>query len=308
MELRQLRYFVRIVDLGGMGKAALELGVATSALSQQMSRLERELGVPLLQRQSSGAVPTEAGSAFYGRAQLVLRHADDAVSAAQRARLTGQVSIGLTPATASVLGSSLFQAMHERYPEVRLHLVESFSGYLSQMLNARQLDLAVLFQTEAANRWSVTPLLKESLFAICSPTSPHAFSGASLKLEDLAGVPLILPSKAHGLRLMLDAAFSQQGLAPLVIAEVDSLLMLLETVRLGYGVTIQQSAVAARPPTTGLSFARLTNGSMGLHNLLIGLSEEELSPAAQAARVVVKEVTTKLVTEGRWIGARLSNP
>lgn len=307
MELRQLRYFVRIVDLGGMGKAALDLGVATSALSQQINRLESELGVSLLQRGPNGTILTEAGSTFYRSAQLVLRHADDAISSARRTRLTGHVCIGLTPATTSVLATPLFLAMKDRYPEVELHFVESFSGYLAHMLNARQLDLAVLFETEIANDWTATPLLKESLFAICSPASPHAFSGASLKLEELAGIPLILPSKRHGLRRMLDAAFSQHGLSPLVVVEVDSLFMLMELVRLGHGVTIQQSAVAARPPTTGLSFARLTNTGIGLQNLLVSLSEKELSPTAQASRAVVKDVATKLVKEGKWIGAVLSN-
>jgi LysR family tcuABC transcriptional regulator len=307
MELRQLRYFVKIVDLNSMGKAAVEFGVATSALSQQINKLESELGVSLLQRRSNGTTPTEAGLMFYRSAQLILRHADDAVSLAQRSRMTGHVSIGLTPATTTVLAVPLFLAMKERYPGVELHFVESFSGYLSQMLNARQLDLAVLFEAEVANDWTVMPLLKESLFAICSPASAHAFSGAGVRLEDLANVPLILPSKRHGLRRMLDAAFSQRGVIPLVVAEVDSLLMLMELVRIGYGVTIQQSAVAARSPIAGLNFVRLEDTDIGLQNMLVSLSEKELSPTALASRVVVKEVTATLVKEGKWIGAALSN-
>lgn len=65
MELRQLRYFVKVVELGGMGRAARDLGVVTSALSQQISRLESELSTRLLQRTRSGAVPTDAGVAFW---------------------------------------------------------------------------------------------------------------------------------------------------------------------------------------------------------------------------------------------------
>lgn len=307
MELRQLRYFVSIVDFGGMGKAALALGVATAALSQQISRLEAELGVRLLLRQPNGTTPTEAGAAFYRRAQLVLRHADDAVCEAKRVRLTGAVSVGLTPATAALLGTPFFSAMHERYPEVRLHLVECFSGFLSQMLNARQIDLAVLFQTDAASRWNSAPLLRESLFAICSPSSPHAFSGGSIELADLAKAPLILPSRAHGLRVMLDAAFAQQGLSPHVVAEIDSLGMLMESVRLGHGITVQQSGVAARPPITGLSFARLSDAGIAIQSLVVSLSADELSPAAHTARAMIHEVATKLVQDGRWIGATLSN-
>ena len=81
MELRQLRYFVRIIETGSMGRAALDLDIGVSALSQQMARLENELAIRLLQRTSRGVMPTSAGLAFYSQAQLALRHADDAVLA-----------------------------------------------------------------------------------------------------------------------------------------------------------------------------------------------------------------------------------
>ncbi len=114
MELRQLRDFVRVVELGSMGRAAADLGVVTSALSQQISRLENELSTRRL-RTSSGVQPTDAGLAFWRQAPL--------------ARLSGHVSVGLAPSTASVLGLPLMRAMRERYPDMRLHLVESLSGH-----------------------------------------------------------------------------------------------------------------------------------------------------------------------------------
>lgn len=108
MELRQLRYFVRIVETGSMGSAALDLDIGVSALSQQMTRLENELAIRLLQRTSRGVTPTNSGLAFYSQAQLALRHADDAILAARDARLSGHVSVGMAPSTASVLGCRLF--------------------------------------------------------------------------------------------------------------------------------------------------------------------------------------------------------
>jgi LysR family tcuABC transcriptional regulator len=74
MELRQLKYFVRVVELGSMTRAALDLDLVQSALSQQISRLESELSTRLLQRSSKGVVPTEAGLALFREAQLALRH------------------------------------------------------------------------------------------------------------------------------------------------------------------------------------------------------------------------------------------
>eukprot|EP01036_Dinobryon_divergens_P017735 gene17735-24108_t len=84
MELRQLRYFVRVVELGSMSRAALDLDLVQSALSQQISRLEGELSTRLLQRSPRGVTPTEAGVAFFREAQLTLRHANQAMRAAQQ--------------------------------------------------------------------------------------------------------------------------------------------------------------------------------------------------------------------------------
>jgi len=305
MELRQLRYYVKICELRSMGRAALELEVATSALSQQISRLESELSTRLLQRSSTGVMPTDAGLAFLQQAQLTLRHADEAVRAAQQARLSGHVSIGLPPTTASVLGVPLIRAMSERYPEVRLHLVEALSGHLGTMLNARQLDLAVLFQTDAARRWSVLPLLDEKLFVIGKPGLPGLPSTAQVRLGSLGALPLILPSAAHGLRATLAAAFARARVAPRIVAEIDGLALLMDAVCAGHGATIQPGAAAARFAEGDLVQSRIADAQVGRRNLLASLSDDELSPAALAARVVISEVARALVRDGRWSGATL---
>ncbi len=305
MELRQLRYFVKVCELRSMGRAAVELGVVTSALSQQISRLESELSTRLLRRHSTGVMPTDAGLAFLHQAQLTLRHADDAVRAAQQARLSGHVSVGLAPTTATVLGVPLMQAMQARYPEVRLHMVEALSGHLATMLHARQLDLAVLFQTDTPRRWSVAPLLAEKLFVIASPMLSPRPTGAKVRLSQLAEVPLILPSGSHGLRATLMAAFARARVAPRIVAEVDGLALLMDAVRAGHGATIQPGAATARHDRNDLELTQIADAHVGRRNLLVSLSDDELSPAALAARVVVAETARTLVSEGRWAGASL---
>lgn len=305
MELRQLRYFVKVCELRSMGRAAVELGVVTSALSQQISRLESELSTRLLRRHSTGVMPTDAGLAFLHQAQLTLRHADDAVRAAQQARLSGHVSVGLAPTTATVLGVPLMQAMQTRYPEVRLHMVEALSGHLTTMLHARQLDLAVLFQTDTPRRWSVSPLLAEKLFVIASPALTPRPTGKKVRLSQLAEVPLILPSGSHGLRATLMAAFARARVAPRIVAEVDGLALLMDTVRAGHGATIQPGAATARHDRDDLELTQISDAHVGRRNLLVSLSDDELSPAALAARVVVAETARTLVSEGRWAGASL---
>ncbi|TDP72358.1 LysR family transcriptional regulator [Roseateles toxinivorans] len=305
MELRQLRYFVRVVELGSFSQAAASLGVVTSALSQQVSKLEGELSTRLLQRVSTGVRPTDAGLAFWRQAQLALRHADDAVLAAQTARLSGHVSVGLPPSTASVLGLPLMRAMRERYPEVRLHLVESLSGHLAQMLNARQLDLAVLFQVDAARRWSVQPLLEERLFVIGERSLAGLPGGRSARLASLTELPLVLPSAPHNLRSVVDAAFVRAKCVPRVVIEIDGLALLMDAVAAGLGATIQPGAAVSRLRREDLALIPVSDAHARRPNLLVSLSDDELSPAALAARVVMADVARQLVEQGRWAGASL---
>jgi LysR family tcuABC transcriptional regulator len=287
-----------------MGRAALDLELATSALSQQIGRLEGELSTRLLKRGASGVTPTDAGIAFLQQAQLTLRHADEAARAARQARLSGHVSVGLAPTTASVLGVPLMQAMRERYPDVRLHLVESLSGHLANLLNGRQLDIAVLFGADAGRRWSVLPLLDEKLFVIAAPSLANAPAGGRVRLAQLGELPLILPSATHGLRAALLTAFARAKVTPQVVAEVDGLALLMDAVRAGLGATIQPGAAIVRPDAN-LLHAQIADAHVGRRNLLASLSDDELSPAALGARVVLIDVTRALVREGRWRGATL---
>ena len=312
MELRQLRYFVRIVELGSMSRAALDLDMVQSALSQQISRLESELSTRLLQRTPRGVIPTEAGQAFFHQAQLTLRHAQQAIHAAQQARLSGAVSMGLSPTIANVLGLPLMRAMRERYPEVRLHMVSALSGHLTSLLNARQLDLAILFDTQSARRWSVMPQLEEQLFLIQSrqqPVAPQIRHEVPISLEQLQQVPLILPSGSHGLRSSIMASFTSAGFQSQMAMEIDSLTLLMEAVDAGMGATVQPwSAVGMyRDAAERFQWSQIADDSVRRKAALCSLSDDELSPAALAARVVLTDCARQLVHSGVWRGASLTD-
>jgi LysR family tcuABC transcriptional regulator len=310
MELRQLRYFVRVVELGGLGRAAKDLGLVTSALSQQISRLEGELSTRLLQRSAGGVTPTDAGMAFYRQAQLSLRHADDAVRAAQQARLSGHVSVGMPPTTSTVFAMPFITAMRKRYPDVRLRFVESLSGNLATMLNARQLDVAVLFDSSSARRLEVLPLLEERLFLIGARDMPElrGLEDGPLRIAALAQVPLVLPTESHGLRAVVDAAFARENCEPRIVFEVDGLAVLMDAVRSGVGATIQPGAAALHLPPDAVLRLPIADPSVCRLNLLASVSEDELSTAALAARIVMRDVAVDLVKSGQWPGATLHEP
>jgi LysR family tcuABC transcriptional regulator len=303
MEIRQLRYFTCVVEAGSMGKAARELGVVTSALSQQISRLESELATRLLQRTGTGVVPTDAGLAFFRQAQLALRHVDEAARAAQQARLSGHVSVGMAPTTSAVMGLPLMLAMSERYPDVRFHLVESLSGHLMNMLNARQLDLAIVFNSEAGRKWSVMPLLEERLFVIAAKGFKGFPKQKKVRLAGLTGLPLVMPTNMHGLRSLLAGAMGQQDISLNIAMEIDSLAMLMDAVGAGLVATIQPGAAIARLPEDAYLMSEISDPGLVRRNLLVSLSDDELSPAGLATRVVMRDVALRLVRDGRWLGA-----
>lgn len=305
MKIRQLRYFTRVVERGSMGKAAQDLGVVTSALSQQISRLESELSTRLLQRTSTGVVPTDAGIAFFRQAQLALRHIDEAARAAQQARLSGHVSVGMAPTTASVVALPLILAMRERYPEVRFHIVETLSGHVTTMLNARQLDLAIVFNAESGRRWTVEPLLEEKLFLIAAPDFNPFPQGKTASLRELGNMPLVMPTDMHGLRALLVQAGRQLNIRPNIALEVDSLAILMEAVDAGIVATVQPGTALARLRHKSFKRTELIDPGLRRRNLLVSLSEDELSPAALAARVVMRSIALEQVRQGNWLGAVL---
>lgn len=301
MELRQLRYFVRVVELGNLTRAANDLRTVPSTLSQQISRLEGALSVRLLERTGRGVVPTAAGLEFFREAQLALRHADQAATVAQHTRGSGHVSVGLAASTAGILGLPFLKTMRMRYPDVRVHLLESPTGQLSRMLNERQIDLAVLFDIDAASRWHVIPLAEEKVFLIESALARPLFGEAkTIKVAELDDVPLILPGATNGLRRMLNAAFSAVGARPRIIAEIDSTAALGDAVHEGMGATLNAWSAVARPPDAASRYRLTELAGIVRRNSLCCLFEEELSMAALGARLVLAECMRELTASGRW--------
>ena len=154
MDLRQLRYFAQIVESGSLSKASRQLFIAQPALSQQLAKLEGEVGKPLLNRSSKGVIPTDNGLALYHHARFMLRQLDQALSIARQesGEAHGMVSVGLPATTVSAIGLPLVRRIRERYPSILLNVVEGMSGHLGQMMRMGQLDLAVLFSRDPIRR------------------------------------------------------------------------------------------------------------------------------------------------------------
>jgi len=307
MELKQLRYFISIVESGSLGKAAQKLDVGTSALSQQIAKLEDELSTRLLQRTSTGVTPTPSGLAFFKQAQLVVRHAQYAVEAAHSSRLTGHVSVGFSPSIASVLGVPLMKLMSERYPDIKIHLVESLSGNLANLVSSRQLDIAIVFTKDVDSQWSVQPLLKEQMFLMANAglLKKHGFDDCiqakQIEFSKVHQLPLALPSQRHGLRKFLDQKVELLN----VDYEIDGLHLLMNCVSHLNMATIQPGSAYFEYLRSDLCFLKVIEPQLDRINYLISISEEELSPASLATKVAIKACIKDLINNGLWPSAEL---
>lgn len=313
MDMRQLRYFVQIVESGSLAKASRQLFIAQPALSQQMARLEGEVGKPLLVRSSRGVVSTENGEALYHHAKFMLRQLDQAVSVARQdtAALSGRVTLGLAPTTVCQVGMPLLHQLRLKYPGVLLNVVEGLSGHLEHMTRVGQLDLAVLFNQTAAAELSVEPLLEEELFVILSADSPLvAQDRVSLTLEEAAALPLILPSPGHGLRRRIALEFERANLAIDAVAEIDSLPLLMHCVGAGLGATIKPMAAIHALGNTPERWRtlRISDAHLTRTNYLYALPPQKLSPCAAIVRDELKRVVRGLIEAGVWLGVSLVRP
>ena len=284
MDLRQLKYFVQIVESGSLAKASRQLFIAQPALSQHIAKLESEVGKPLLIRTAKGVTPTENGAALHHHARFILRQLDQALSIARQEPGTvhGMVSVGLAATTVCAVGVPFMRRIREKYPGIVLNVVEGMSGHLAQMMRLGQLDLAILFSRDAVPDLPSEPLVEEELFVML-PEDSDLVPPRRVKLscEDTAHLPLILPTGIHGLRRRIAAEFEQRNLALHVVAEIDSLSLLMTCVRDGMGATIKpmSAALLEGRMREGWRTLAFSDADMKRPNFLYSVDPDRLSPA-----------------------------
>lgn len=310
MDLRQLKYFVQIVESGSLAKASRQLYIAQPALSQHIAKLEAEVGKPLLIRTAKGVTPTENGAALHHHARFMLRQLDQALSIARQEPGTvhGMVSVGLAATTVCAVGVPFMRRIREKYPGIVLNVVEGMSGHLAQMMRMGQLDLAILFSRDAVPDLPAEPVVEEELFVML-PEDSDLVPPRRVKLscEDTASLPLILPTGIHGLRRRIAAEFEQRNLALHVVAEIDSLSLLMTCVRDGMGATIKpmSAALLEGRMREGWRTLAFSDANMKRPNFLYSVDAERLSPAAAAVRGELRETIRQLVNSGQWRGVNL---
>jgi LysR family nitrogen assimilation transcriptional regulator len=302
MELRQLRYFVGISEAGSLLKASARLHIAQPALGQQVAALEQELGARLFDRSSRGVTLTEAGKVFLEHAKVVLADIERARAAVRQSAAvpSGDVAIGLPTTVAQVATVPILKACREQLPQVRLKLVEAYSGFVHEWLLSGRLDLALLYGDQAEPALAKRPLLDDRLAFISGVRSDEP-APATITLTELAQWPLVLPGREHGLRRMIDEACAREGVTLEVVAEIESLPSVKRAVEAGLGHTILPlGAVAEEVAARRLSASPIDHPSIPRRVVCATNMARPTTPATAALVELVTEVIHGLVDSGAW--------
>lgn len=296
MNLRRLKYFVKIVDVGSLTQAADLLHIAQPALSQQLATLEGEIGQQLLLRTKRGVTPTEAGKVLYRHAQSILRQCDQAVvdmNAASRG-LSGSVSLGLAPGTlAATLALPLLRILRQRHPGIVPYLNENYGTTLSELIMTGRMDLAVLYGGRTAVHGLLfVPLMREPLYLVGPQSLPAP--AETVPVASLVDYELYLPRPYNYVRKLVDEACATAATTARVVAEIESAKTLTAVIREALGATIAPASLARELVVECDAWqSRLVEPAIEAPLALCQSDHLPLSEPAQA----VKEILLELVAE-----------
>ncbi len=292
MTLSQLRYFLAAVQVGSISKAAAQVRIAQPALSQQLALLEVEFGQALFVRHARGVTPTEAGRRLGERAVEILRQVDlthDEL-AVDTGSPVGAVALGMATAFNMAFSVEVLVRAKRRFPRIRLHLVESMSGFLREWTERGRIDLSVIYETPPSPSLHTEVLGSEKLFLIVRPAMARQLGG-TVPFASLPDLPLVLPGQAHGLRALLDRRAMEAGFTLTVPFEVDSTYTIKGLVAAGAGCSIL-SAHAVRDEVAAGTLAMIPIGPPGISRSvqLATAQGRRTDPSVAAIAETIREI------------------
>jgi LysR family nitrogen assimilation transcriptional regulator len=238
MDLRQLEYFVNVVELGGFSRAARFLGVAQPAISRQVRSLEVELRQNLLLRNGRGATPTEAGRRLLEHARGILQQVDRARRDVDETKgaSVGKVVVGLPPTLARLLTVPVVREFRHGYPRASLSIVEGLSSNIQEWLTVGRVDVGLVYNPTVSPAIEIRVLLEEALCLIGARKAGRV--PRTLRLAELPRFPLLIPSRPNAIRMLVETRLAGLGLRPEVAMEIDAVPAILELVAEGHGFAV----------------------------------------------------------------------
>ncbi|WCM94734.1 LysR substrate-binding domain-containing protein [Acidovorax sp. NCPPB 2350] len=301
-DLNRWRTFLVIAELGSLTRAAHFLDSNQSLLSRQLNALERECGARLFNRTGRGVELSDVGTRILPQVRQLLGNADvlEKEIVGEAREPAGQVTIGsLTSISVSLIGP-LFTTIRERYPAIRLKILEGSSGQLEEWLNEERVDIGILYRygCSLSEQEQVLATLDSYLIG-CAGDSVTAAS--EVPFSALHELPLILPSPPHGLRGLLDSMARREGISLNPAIDGNSLqlqTLLVEREKL-YAV-LPLHAVWREREAGHLQAARIVSPSMRQTLSMVLARSKGPSRAVTAVTARIADLVDEMAKKGMW--------
>jgi LysR family hydrogen peroxide-inducible transcriptional activator len=258
MEFHQLRYVCAVAETGSFSRAAEHCQVAQPSLSQQVLKLEEDLGTKLFDRLGRSIRLTEAGRAFLPHARSILSQMETARSsvADKCADVRGSVAVGVIPTIAPYMMPRYTTTFAKKYPEAKLRIVEETTPILVDSLRDMSIDLAILALPLRHKDLELFPLRTEPLFVVLPKNHPHAAT-KSLALKDLRGESFVMLRDGHCFRDLSIAACTHARVTPRIAFESGQFSSLFGMVAAGVGISLVPEMAIDR--NAGCRYVRLSD-------------------------------------------------
>jgi LysR family transcriptional regulator, transcription activator of glutamate synthase operon len=301
MDLRQLRYLVALAEELNFTRAAAREHIAQPALSQQIRRLEEELGVGLVERTTRKVSLTEAGELLVVRARRILAELEVAREEMQAVRGAdvGRVTIGAIHTMGPIDLSLALANFHERHPDVALTVREQASEECAELLRVDELDLAFLSVTERveSHGLALQQILMEELVVVLPEDHPLA-EREEVRMVELAREDFISYREGSRLRELLVGAADDAGFTPRIILESNESRRIRRLVGRGLGVAVLPRSHAVGVSTSDpVAVARLAEPALARDITLAWRAGRRLPPAVAEFLSLARET---FPPEGPW--------
>ena len=258
MDVRQLRYFVRVVELGSFSRAAEVLHVAQPALGMQIRKLEDELHTQLLSRHSRGVEPTPAGRLLKDRAVAILSQVQEAKQAVRdfEGPASGTVKVGITPSTHAAIPVKLMQRCGTELQGIRVEVQEAMTASLLDWVRDDRVDLGLLYLAAEKPEHVISDVLLQENAVFLAARTPLPM-GPTITLAEVCQHPLVMPGHPHHLRQRMQALAGQAGLELSVRYEIGAIGTIVEMVEQDIACAVLPYGAVDRHVCAGRITARL---------------------------------------------------
>ena len=236
MDLGQLRYFSKIVEHRSFTRAAQDCSVSQPALSQQIAKLEKELGQPLFERQGRSIRLTPAGQVLQTQADRILQLVDDAKRQITDDGQTGRICIAAIPTIAPYLLPQILTDLGSQFPSASFVINEDTTETLLKRCSNGDVDVGILALPAAAKYLSIEPLFTEELLLALPADHPLTHKNR-ITAKDVAKEPFVLLGDAHCLVDAIESYCNRKSFQPVSTARIEQLTTVQHLVALGHGLS-----------------------------------------------------------------------